>query len=218
MATTDEERESNMGPDVENLAADEKAEKDAQDNMHQAVTHVRSALRLLNLDLEENYVKTPIRWVRFLQEFNKPLDVEEILSAKTKVPDRYHSMLVQSDIPFRAVCAHHLVPVLGRAHIGYVPKEWFIGLSKLTRLIDAVSCQRPSIQELVCDEVADLLMTHLHCAGAMVVIQAEHGCMACRGVKEAGVITSTSAVRGIFRDVPHARQEFFQLIAKRKDL
>ena len=187
--------------------------------LEQAAALMRDILHTLDIDLiDEDLEKTPMRWVKYIQEFNKPLDVGKILSATTEVPDRFHSMLVQSDIPFRAVCAHHLVPVLGRAHIGYIPKRHFIGLSKLARLVDGVSCQRPSIQELVTDEIADLIMSHLHCSGAIVVIQAEHGCMACRGVNKPGVITSTSAVRGVFRDVPHAREEFFQLIAKRKDL
>ena len=120
-------------------------------------------------------------------------------------------MIAQSNIPFRMLCEHHLVPAIGRAAIGYIPNKRVVGLSKLTRLVQAVGTERPSLQEYICDKVADLLFEHIDPKGVIVAIKAEHGCMACRGVNSPGVMTMTSSVKGVFRDVPAARDEFFQL-------
>jgi len=171
---------------------------------------------------DPNFTNTPGRWVNYLLEFMKPFDAGKCLETKFPLEknglDSHRPMVVQSHIPYEAICAHHLVPVLGKAHIGYVPGTHAVGLSKLTRLIQGIAHSSPSLQEDVGDKVADALFEHLEAAGVIVVIQAEHGCMACRGVSRAGIITSTSSVRGVFRDVPQAREEFFQLIASRRDL
>lgn len=171
---------------------------------------------------DPNFTDTPGRWVNYLLEFMQPFDPAKCLETKfpleKKGLDSHRPMVTQTHIPYEAICAHHLVPVLGKAHIGYVPGTHAVGLSKLTRLIQGVAHSMPSLQEDVGDKVADALFEHLEAAGVIVVIQAEHGCMACRGVTRAGIITSTSSVRGVFRDVSQARQEFFQLIASRRDI
>ena len=187
--------------------------------MNKVIANITDALQLLGIDLEDhNFKDTPERFAKLLVEYTQPFDAEEILKATFPMAAAYRGMVVQSYIPYRALCAHHLVPVLGRAHIGYVPNKHVVGLSKITRLMHAVACSKPSLQESVCEETADLLMEHLEPAGVIVVAQAEHGCMACRGIREDGVVTSTSSIRGVFRDVPQARNEFFQLLASRKDL
>lgn len=189
-----------------------------------AVDHITTVLfNHIQLPKEDpNFIVTPQRWVNYILEFTKPFNVEECLETKFPLEksglDSHRPMVVQSHIPYEAICAHHLVPVLGKAHIGYVPGTHAVGLSKLTRLIQGIAHSLPSLQEDVGDKVADALFEHLEAAGVIVVIQAEHGCMACRGISRAGIITSTSSVRGVFRDVPAARQEFFQLIASRRGL
>lgn len=189
-----------------------------------ASEHVSHALfTQLGMNPEDpNFTNTPTRWVKYLIEFMKPFDAAECLETKFPLEkeglDSHRPMVVQSNIPYEAICAHHLVPVLGRVHLGYVPGEYAVGLSKLTRLVQGIAHSAPSLQEDVGDKVADALQEHLGAAGAIVVIQAEHGCMACRGVTRSGIITSTSSVRGVFRDVPQARAEFFNLIASRRDL
>lgn len=178
-----------------------------------------------HMDINEedpNFTNTPKRWLNYLMEFMQPFDPAKCLETKfpleKKGLDSHRPMVVQSDIPYEAVCAHHLVPVLGKAHIGYVPGSHAVGLSKLTRLIRGIAHSSPSLQEDVGDKTADALFEHLGAAGVIVVIQAEHGCMACRGVNRPGIITSTSSVRGVFRDVAQAREEFYTLIASRRDL
>lgn len=189
-----------------------------------AVVHVHAALfNYLNLSKEDpNFTDTAARWVNYVGEFMKPFDPKECLKTRFLLEkdglDSHRPMVVQSHIPYEAICAHHLVPVLGKAHIGYIPGTHAVGLSKLARLIQGIAHMNPSLQEDVGDKVADSLSTHLEAAGVIVVIQAEHGCMACRGISRAGIITSTSSVRGVFRDVPAARAEFFQLVASRRDI
>jgi GTP cyclohydrolase I len=179
---------------------------------------VLSALGMPTVD-DENFHDTAKRWLKFIREFMIPYDPREHLSKsfqpkirETQDASRYgQALVVQNNIPFQAVCAHHLVPVLGRAAVGYIPSERVVGLSKLSRLVWGISHRSPSLQEDVTNEVVDALMEHLKPVGAMCVIQAEHGCMACRGFAQQEIVTSTSALRGAFIDEPHARTEFYNL-------
>jgi GTP cyclohydrolase I len=166
---------------------------------------------------DPSLVDTPKRFVAYLEEFSKPYDPKELLgegfsNGDSPHKDTVNGMVTQTNIPFRMVCEHHLLPALGTAHIGYIPHHKVAGLSKLTRLVQAVGTKRPSLQELICEEVANVLHDTLDAKGTIVVIQAEHTCMACRGVNVQKVPTITSCVRGIMRDVAQARTEFFSLI------
>ncbi len=165
----------------------------------------------IGMDLAGNpsVKNTPERFARYLSEFNQKLDVEECLGKAYESPDT--NMIIQSGIPFRMICEHHLLPALGKAAVGYVAQGKVVGLSKLTRLVQGVGTEKPSLQEHICERIATLLNEHVKAKGTMVVIEAEHGCMACRGVNRADVITTTSSVRGCFKDVAAARQEFLSL-------
>lgn len=155
---------------------------------------------------------TPMRFVKYLAEYSQPLDIDKIFGSTFDVEEKHPSMIIQHPIPFRMMCEHHLLPATGSAAIGYVPNDKVIGLSKLTRLVDAVGVEKPSLQEHISDRIMNLMIEHLKPKGVVVVISGEHGCMACRGVNRAGVRTTTSSVHGVFRDVPSARQEFLSLI------
>ena len=157
-----------------------------------------------------NFSETPKRFVKYLLEFMKPYNASEILKG-FPVEEGFHSLVVQSRIPFRAVCAHHLVPFFGHASVGYIPTTKVVGLSKLARLVHAVSHASPSLQELICDRVVDDLQAILKPSGAICVIHAEHMCMACRGVAEVGVVTSTASIRGLFKENLALREEFYAL-------
>lgn len=177
--------------------------------------HVASLLASFGHDLEEeNVADTPRRFVSYLQEFHQPFSAEEILKDGFTSPDKgsgIHGMLVQDKIPFRAVCMHHLLPFIGEAAVGYIPGDRVIGLSKIARLVQAVGTEKPSIQEAITERIADLLEKYLRPKGLIVVISAEHTCMSARGVAAKDVLTSTSTVRGVLRDVPQARAEFFSI-------
>ncbi len=155
---------------------------------------------------------TPRRFTEYLLEYMQPFDPAELLKAEFKLS--YAGMVVQSHIPFRMICEHHLLPALGFASVGYIPHKKVVGLSKIARLVQAVGTEKPGLQESVTDRIVDLLNTHLEPRGVICVISAEHTCMASRGVNVPNVMTTTSSITGVFRDVPQAREEFFALTAQ----
>ncbi len=165
----------------------------------------------LNADEDENFAETPRRFIEYLEEFNQPSDLSDTLGTTFELPD-VDTMVVQTDIPFRAVCAHHLLPFFGTASIGYIPSGRVVGLSKLTRLVQAAGVQRPSMQEVITNEITRVIDKTLKPRGVIVVTKAEHTCMAIRGIVAPGVTTTVSGVRGVFRDAPQTRDEFFNLI------
>jgi len=165
-------------------------------------TKIAQVLVDTGIDLNDpNFTTTPIRWLKYLEHYVQPYDSKQDLGV-TFPPSGQgtfeNAMIVQVGIPYRAVCAHHLLPVLGTAHVGYVPSKDVVGLSKLSRLVYGTSHKMPSLQEDVCNEITAALMAHLHPLGAMCVITAEHGCMSARGVEEASgcIETVTSSVKG----------------------
>jgi GTP cyclohydrolase IA len=122
----------------------------------------------------------------------------------------YDELVLARDIPFRSVCEHHLLPFFGVAHVGYLPGERILGLSKLARVVEMFA-RAPQVQERLTKQVADWLSEHLQANGVGVVMRAEHTCMTLRGVRAVGATTVTSALHGWLRDDPSARAEFFAL-------
>jgi GTP cyclohydrolase I len=122
----------------------------------------------------------------------------------------YDELVLVSDIGFTSLCEHHLLPFRGVAHVGYLPGDRIVGLSKLARLVHAFA-RRPQVQERMTAQVADWLRDHLDPRGVGVVVEAEHLCMSIRGVRADGARTVTSTLYGVLRDRPAARQEFLQL-------
>jgi GTP cyclohydrolase I len=137
--------------------------------------------------------------------------------ATTFPSDGYDELVVVSDIAFSSLCEHHMLPFVGRAHVGYLPGERIVGLSKLPRLVEH-RARRLQVQERMTTEIADHLEQILAPRGVGVVIEATHMCMSVRGVRRPGAVTTTSAVRGRLRDDPRTRQEFLDLIARRHQL
>jgi GTP cyclohydrolase I len=180
-------------------------------NFQMSIETMQHTLQQIGINLEDpNFNETPRRFVKYLAEFLQPYNPEEILKS-FPIEQGYHSLVVQSSIPFRAVCAHHLVPFFGRASLGYVPDRKVVGLSKLARLVEAVSHSTPSLQEVICDTIVDDLERVLKPQAVMCVIHAEHMCMACRGIAEVDVVTSTASIRGRFQENAALRQEFYEL-------
>lgn len=159
---------------------------------------------------------TPARIVRMHQEFYVSHDeYAEPPFDFTTFPneDRMTDMVVVKDIGFYSMCEHHMIPFFGVAHVGYLPHEWIVGLSKLARLVDWYA-RRPQLQERLTAQVANYVQNELRPKGVIVVIEAKHLCMAMRGVKNDTAITHTSALRGVFLAQPEARNEFFKLIGR----
>ena len=126
--------------------------------------------------------------------------------------EEYRDLLLIRDIPFGALCEHHLLPMIGKAHVGYVPRGRIVGISKLARLVEGYA-RRPQLQERLSAQIADALYTGLGSSGSIVVIEAEHSCMTLRGVHKPGSVTVTSVVRGVFEE-PERRAEAMALISR----
>lgn len=122
----------------------------------------------------------------------------------------YDELVLARSIPFRSVCEHHLLPFVGTAHVGYLPGQRILGLSKLARVVEHFAC-RPQVQERLTKQVADWLQSQLDPRGVGVVIEAEHTCMTLRGVQATGSTTVTSTLLGLLRHDPRSRAEFLAL-------
>lgn len=126
--------------------------------------------------------------------------------------ENHREMVIVKDIPFYSMCEHHFMPFHGVAHVGYIPQGRILGVSKVARLVEMLA-RRPQVQERLTSQVADFLCEGgLKAAGAAVVIEAEHLCMTARGIKKPGSKVVTSATRGVFREDPRTRAEFFAII------
>lgn len=178
----------------------------------EAAAHFRAAFESLGLDMDDPQLQgTERRLVRSYRELFAGLHARRPPDLRTfPNPERYGQMVAVTDIPFHSVCAHHLLPFFGRVHVGYIPKDRLVGLSKLARVVEFYA-RRPQIQERLTVQVAGLIEERLQPAGTMVVVQARHFCMEMRGVAKAGAVTTTSAVRGAFEE-ERTRQEFLGLL------
>jgi GTP cyclohydrolase IA len=125
----------------------------------------------------------------------------------------YRDTVLVRDIPLYSICEHHLIPFVGKAHVGYAPSGRVVGLSKLARLVEGYA-RRPQLQEQLTVQIADALYESLGSRGSIVIIEAEHLCMTARGVQKPGSITVTSAVRGIYEEDKSLRAETMALISR----
>lgn len=174
--------------------------------------HMGAVMRELNLDLDdENFAQTPERIAKMYLEMFHGLR-EGVAPKITTFPndEGYHHMVIEKEIPFYSMCAHHFVPFYGHAHIAYIPESTIVGLSKLPRILEFFA-KRPQLQERLTEQVAEFLWHQLEPQGVMVVIEARHLCVEMRGVKKAGALTTTSALRGCFAD-RMVREEFLALL------
>jgi GTP cyclohydrolase I len=168
-------------------------------------------LTALGADLnDESLSGTPRRIAKLYGELLTPSD----FNATTFPNDGdYDELVVAREIPFHSLCEHHLLPFVGVAHVGYLPGERIIGLSKLARVVDHFA-RSLQVQERLTTQVAGWLERELQPRGVGVVLEAEHMCMALRGVQKHGSTTVTSALRGLVRDDPRTRQEFLALTGR----
>lgn len=170
--------------------------------------HVEAILDALGVDRSDpNLHATPQRVAAmFLEMFHGLKEGAEPSVTVFPNEEGYSAMVMERDIPFYSMCAHHLVPFYGHAHIAYIPGKHIVGLSKIPRILEFYA-KRPQIQERLTEQVADYLWQRLEPLGVMVVIEARHLCMEMRGVKKPGTLTVTSAIRGAFENAK-VREEF----------
>jgi GTP cyclohydrolase I len=164
----------------------------------------------------QGLIQTPARVARAYREMFAGLhtDPDEVLG--TTFDEQHDEMVLVKDIPMYSTCEHHLVAFHGVAHVGYIPgvDGRVTGLSKLARVVDLYA-KRPQVQERLTTQIADALMRKLDPRGAIVVIEAEHLCIAMRGIRKPGAVTTTSAVRGQFKTDKASRAEALELILRK---
>lgn len=159
----------------------------------------------------EGLLETPARVARMYAELFAGLRADPARHLHRVFQETYDELVLVRDISFHSMCEHHLLPFLGKAHVGYIPNGKVAGLSKLARVVDEIA-RKPQVQERMTDQVADLMATELGAKGVIVVLEAEHTCMTIRGVQKPGALTITSAVRGLFRTNISSRAEVMALI------
>jgi GTP cyclohydrolase IA len=157
---------------------------------------------------DDSVMETARRILATWQEFNPK---EEYDFNFTTFPATVNNLVVARDIEFSSLCAHHLLPFIGKAHVGYLPNQLIVGLSKIPRLVDYWAT-RPQLQERLTDQIAHDLKSRLVAQGTIVVIEARHTCMACRGIRKHNGLMVTSSVTGTFLTNSAAKEEFFNCL------
>jgi GTP cyclohydrolase I len=185
-----------------------------------AEAHVRGILRYLGEDpRREGLRDTPARYVRALNEHfsGYALDPGEYLAKTFEEVEGYDELVLVSDIEVFSHCEHHMVPFVGKAHVGYIPNGRVVGLSKIARVVD-VYAKRLQVQEKLTKQIADAIQGHLEPQGVAVILQCQHFCMCYRGVKKPGSWTTTSKLHGLFLLDAAARMELLTLIGMKRQL
>ncbi len=157
--------------------------------------------------------ETPRRYAEFCRDVFSGLSQDPGKVIRPVAGERHNEMVVLKDLSFHSYCEHHLLPFLGKAHIGYIPKGGrIVGLGNLGRVLEVLS-RRLQVQERLTTQLADTITSSLNPLGTMVVVEARHLCLVMRGVKQQHSVTVTSAVRGIFKTNPTTRSEFMSLLS-----
>ena len=180
----------------------------------EAEAAVRTLIAWIGEDPEREGLKdTPKRMVRTYEEFFRGYkeDADDVLDRTFGEIGTFDDMVVVRDIPFYTHCEHHMVPVIGRAHVAYFPIERVVGLSKFARVIDLYA-RRLQTQEHLTSQIITAIDENLKPRGVAIMIEAEHLCMAMRGVQKSGVSTVTTQFTGVFRDDPAEQVRFFNLV------
>lgn len=201
---------------TESLAKERTEAMARRPNRDEAEEAVRTLLRWAGDDpAREGLLGTPDRVVRSYEEFfaGYTSDPVELLQRTFEETDGYDEMVVLRDIRFESHCEHHMVPIIGVAHVGYLPRHRVVGISKLARVVE-VYAKRLQIQEKMTAQIANTINDVMQPYGVGVVIEASHQCMTTRGVHKPGVDMVTSRMLGDFRDNPTTRREFLAMIGR----
>lgn len=165
-------------------------------NVEQGEKIIKNLLGWLRLDTDHPDLRhTPYRMAKmYLELFEGKYKGEPEITVFDN-DEEYQDMVIVKNIDFNSVCAHHFLPFMGQAHVGYIPNESYIGLSKIARVIEHFA-KKPQVQERLTTQVADYLNEKLNPQGIVVIMEAKHTCMTLRGVRKANSLTTTSAIRG----------------------
>ena len=193
---------------------DNNSKQRRQSSKEEAQAAVRTLIEWAGDNPDREGLKgTPERVARAYQEFFAGYDQDPaaLLTTTFEETAAYDEMIVLRNIRLESHCEHHLVPIIGKAHIAYLPAGRVVGISKLARLIE-IFAKRMQIQETLTSQIAETLQEELKPDGVGIVIEAAHQCMTTRGIRKPGVSMVTSRMLGRFRDDPTVRQQFFEMI------
>ncbi|MEM8697911.1 MAG: GTP cyclohydrolase I FolE [Pseudomonadota bacterium] len=191
-----------------------EAQRVERPSVEEAEEAVRTLLRWAGDNpYREGLLDTPGRVTRAYAEWFEgySIDPEELLARTFEEVEGYDELVVLRDIRFESYCEHHMAPIIGKAHVGYLPKKRVVGISKLARLVEAYA-KRLQVQEKMTAQIANTLMEVLEPMGVAVVLEGEHHCMSTRGIHKHGVSMVTSTMLGAFRVSPETRKEFLDII------
>jgi GTP cyclohydrolase IA len=189
---------------------------DSKPSRQDAEAAVRTLMRWAGDDpSREGLLETPNRVVRAYEEFFAGYDADpaDMLSRTFDETDGYDEMVLLRNVTFESHCEHHMVPIIGVAHVAYIPEHRVVGISKLARVVEAFA-KRLQIQERLTTQIANTIEAILQPIGVGVVIEAQHQCMTSRGVHKPGVSMVTSCLLGAFRDNPATRSEFLSALKR----
>ena len=173
---------------------------------------VREILSAIGEDPDrEGLAGTPQRVARMYKELFVGLNDDPRRHIQRVFTENYDEIVLLKDIPFYSMCEHHLLPFIGHAHLGYIPRGKVVGVSKLARIVKSFA-RRPQVQERLTTQIAEFLMNEIDAQGVAVVMEATHTCMTIRGVKKLGAVMVTSAMLGLFRKDARSRAEVMNLI------
>lgn len=195
-------------------APDDVRSKNRRPSQEEAMDAVRTLIRWAGDDPNrEGLLETPDRVVRSYQEFFSGYseDPAEVLSRTFEEAEGYQDMVMLRDIDLESHCEHHMVPIIGKAHIAYVPTNRIVGISKLARVIE-IFAKRLQTQETMTAQIGDTIQRVLEPQGVAVLIDAEHQCMTTRGVHKPNVFTITSHFTGVFQTDPRMEQRFLAMV------
>ncbi|MEM7289447.1 MAG: GTP cyclohydrolase I FolE [Pseudomonadota bacterium] len=193
--------------------------KDQRPTQQETEDAVRTLLRWMGEDIErEGLLDTPKRVAKAYLELFGGYDMqpEDVLGRTFEEVGGYDDMVLVRDIPFHSHCEHHMVPIIGKAHVAYLPDGCVLGLSKIARTVE-IFARRLQTQENLTAQVAHTIDDALQPRGVAVMIEAEHMCMAMRGIRKQGSTTMTTAFTGAFHDTPEEQQNFFSMLRMGKD-
>ena len=183
------------------------------ETIRELAAHYKEILRLIGENPErEGLIDSPVRIAKAMQFFTHGYDLEPENIIKSAVfTEDYKQMVLVKDIEIYSLCEHHLVPIVGKAHVAYIPNGKIVGLSKIPRIVDAYA-RRLQVQERLTKQIKDCIQNTLNPLGVAVVIEAQHICMSMRGVQKQNSVTTTSDFTGAFLKNKSTREEFMHLI------
>lgn len=203
-----------MNLEKKNAPKENESATGARPTREEAEEAVRTLIRWAGDDpTRQGLLGTPDRVVRAYEEYfdGYNQDADELLGRTFDETEGYDEMIILKDIPFASHCEHHMAPMIGTAHVGYIPDKRVVGISKMARLVE-VFARRLQIQEKMTAQVANTMESVLQPKGVAVVIEAYHECMTTRGIDKPGVSLVTSRMLGVFRDDIATRREFLAMV------